>query len=294
MPIGLALGGGTARGAAHVGMLKGFERVGVSVEAYAGTSFGAIIAAMAALGAPPLEIERVVRRQNVMELWAQSVDFGLHRAALIHGERFARWLDRTVFYGARIEEAETPLAIATTELHSGTLRVLREGSVAEAVRASCALPGIFGTVPIEGEHLVDGGFVEPVPFSTLAALSPVRMIGVHTGLEMAGSTALERLRAIDRSRPARTLHREAERLRGRNPWSRLAKGMSLSLRSYRHDARIPEGAELIVTAPPIAWWDFHRSPEAIAAGERAFDRWWDGRNAKQTKEEAWVVQGGGA
>jgi len=264
-----------------VGVLKGMEAAGMRIDAYAGTSFGAIMAAMAALGAPPLEIERVVRRQNIMELWLQSVDFGLHKAALIHGERFASWLDRTIFYGARIEDAEVPLAIATTELFTGELRVLRRGSVAEAVRASCALPGIFGSVALEGEHLVDGGFVEPVPFRTLAELGPKRMVGVHTGLDLADSSALRRLRAMDRSLPAVALHREARRLRGRNPWSRLVKGMSLSLRSYRNDASAPGNAEMIFTSPPIAWWDFHRSPAAIEAGQQAFERWLETQHARE-------------
>lgn len=271
--IGLALGGGTARGAAHVGALKALEDAGEAPVAFSGTSFGAIIAAMAALGAPALEIERIVRGQNVMELWAQGLDFGLHRAALVHGERLACWLDRKVFYGARIEDAERPLAIAATDLRSGAPVVLREGPVAEAVRASSALPGVFGSVRIGGRDLVDGGFVEPVPFAALAELGPTRMLGIHAGLDLAGSTALARLRWLDRSEVGTWLHRSAGRLRGGNPWSRLMIGLSLSLRSYRHDARPPRGAQMVSVAPPIAWWDFHRTPLAIDAGERAVRLW---------------------
>jgi len=264
--MGLALGGGTARGAAHVGALKALEAAGEAPVAFSGTSFGAIIAAMAALGAPALEIERVVRGQNVMELWAQGLDFGLHRAALVHGERLSHWLDRKVFYGARIED---DLAV-----------VLREGSVAEAVRASCALPGVFGSVRIGGRDLVDGGFVEPVPFAALAELGPARMLGIHAGLDLAGSKALARLRWLDRSRAGGWLHRVAGRMRGGNAWSRLAIGLSLSLRSYRHDAEAPSGAQMVTVVPPIAWWDFHRTPIAIEAGERAVRLWLEQRAAR--------------
>ncbi len=271
--IGLALGGGTARGAAHVGALKALEDAGEAPVAFSGTSFGAIIAAMAALGAPALEIERVVRGQNVMELWAQSLDFGLHRAALVHGERLASWLDRKVFYGARIEDAERPLAIAATDLRTGAPVILRQGPVAQAVRASSALPGVFASVRIDGIDLVDGGFVEPVPFGALAQLGPTRMLGIHAGLDLAGSTALTRLRRLDRSGLGGWLHRSAGRLQGANPWSRLVMGLSLSLRSYRHDARAPSGAQMVSVAPPIAWWDFHRTPVAIDAGERAVRLW---------------------
>lgn len=260
-------------------MLKVLEEVGEPPVAFAGTSYGAVIAAMAALGSPGLEIERVVREQNMMELWAQGLDFGLHRAALVHGERLEAWLDRKVFFGARIEDAERPLAIAATDLRSGALVVLRRGSVARAVRASCALPGIFGSVDVDGTDLVDGGFVEPVPFGALARLGPKRMLGVHTGLELAGSTALGRLRALDRSAVGRWLHRAAARRRGTNPWSRLLIGLSLSLRSYRHDARGPAGADLITVGPPVAWWDFHRSPIAIGAGELAARAWLNARDA---------------
>jgi NTE family protein len=270
---------------AHIGALKALEEAGRPPVALSGTSFGAIIAAMAALGAPGLEIERIVRRQNVMELWAQALDFGLHRAALIHGQRLERWLDRKIFFGARIEDAERPLAIAATDLRSGAPVVLREGPVARAVRASCALPGIFGSVEIGGAELVDGGFVEPVPFAALAELGPTRMVGVHTGLELAGSTALGRLRALDRSAVGRWLHRVAAGMRGATPWGRLVIGLSLSLRSYRHDARAPAGAELITVAPPIAWWDFHRSPVAIEAGERAVRAWLADRPSRVQRPE---------
>ncbi|NBC95750.1 MAG: hypothetical protein GVY27_05275 [Deinococcus-Thermus bacterium] len=272
---GLALGGGTARGTAHIGVLKVLEEVGRPPVAFSGTSFGAIVAAMAALGAPALEIERIVRRQNIMELWAQALDFGLHRAAVVHGQRLERWLDRKIFYGARIEDAERPLAISATDLRSGAPVVLREGSVAQAVRASCALPGVFASVRIGGAELVDGGFVEPVPFGALAELGPTRMVGVHAGLDLAGSAALSRLRSLDRSAVGRWLHRIAARMRGDTAWGRLVIGLSLSLRSYRHDARAPAGAELVTVAPPIAWWDFHRSPVAIEAGERAMRAWLD-------------------
>lgn len=270
---GLALGGGTARGTAHVGVLKGLEAAGMAPAALAGTSFGAIIAAMAALGAPALEIERIVRRQNVMELWLQGVDFGLHRAALVHGERLTRWLDRTVFFGARIEQAERPLAIAATDLLTGRPVVLRSGPVAEAVRASCALPGLFAPVQDSGRLLVDGGFSEPVPYSALASIWGGPAVGVHAGLDLAGSAALRRLRAVDAGSFGRRLHELAGARRGSNWWSRLLVGMSLSLRSYRHDHAAPEGAVLITVSPPISWWDFHRSPEAIAAGERAVREW---------------------
>src|SRR5690606_32629211 len=132
--VGVALGGGAARGMAHVGALKALDAAGVRVDGVAGTSYGAVIAALYALGGPAVELERIIRTQDVAELWRQSVDFGLHEGALIRGTRLADWLDRKFFFGATFADARVPLAIACTDLVSGRLVVLREGSVAQAVR----------------------------------------------------------------------------------------------------------------------------------------------------------------
>lgn len=259
----------------HVGALKVLEERGYAPTAFSGTSYGAIIASFAALGMPALEIERIIRSQSVMEIWALALDFGLHKAAVVHGERLERYLDRTLFYGARIEDAERPLAIAATDLRTGQPVVLREGSVARAVRASCALPGVFASVPYGDAHLVDGGFVEPVPFSALETLGVAHRLGIHTGLDLRGSSALSRLRALDASAYGRWLHRNAARMTGDGAWGRLVIGLSLSLRSYRNDASPPSDADLVTVAPPIAWWDFHRSPLAIETGEHAMAAWLD-------------------
>lgn len=270
--FGLALGGGTARGMAHVGVLKALDAAGRPPDAVAGTSFGAIIAGLYALGHPPFEIERIVRQQNIMELWAQGLDFGLHRAALMHGRRLSAWLDRKVFLGARLEDARMPLVIAATDLDDGSLVLLRQGSMAEAVRASCALPGFFAPVPRQERVLIDGGFVEPVPFRALATLAPRQAWGVHAGIEVEASVTLRWVRRMERTAAGRRAEAAVDRLRGRDPLRRLLRGLVLSLRSYRHGVVPPAGATLLRVDPHIAWWDFHRSPQAIAAGERAARR----------------------
>ncbi len=276
--FGVALGGGTARALAHVGVLAELEAAGLRPDAYAGTSFGALIAAQAALGVPPLEMERIVRQLNVPEIWMQGLDFGLHEAALIRGERWARWLDRKFFFGARFEEVERPLAISATDLGTGAPVVIREGSIVDAIRASCALPGLFA-VPYVGGWRVDGGFVEPVPYTALREVRPGPALGVHAGLDLGSSGALTRLRRLDAGPVGRWLHRRAARRRGSNPWSRLVIGLSLALASYRHEPAPPPSAELLTVDLPIHWWDFHRSPEAIAAGRTAARRWLEGRTA---------------
>ena len=270
--LGVALGGGTARGLAHIGALQVLEERGWAPDALAGTSYGAIMAALYALGMPGLELERLVRQQNTGEIWAQGIDFGLHRGALIHGRRLGRWLDRKFFQGATFHDCSIPLAIATTDLATGDLHVIRDGSIAAAVQASCALPFVFAPVELEDRLVVDGGFVEPVPFRTVAELGPARVLGVHAGIDAKASKAIAWFRALHRTPAGRAWQRHAEGLGVGSTWSRLARSASLSLRAYEDGIRVPEGATLVEVFPPIAWWDFHRSPQAIRAGRIAMER----------------------
>ena len=270
--LGVALGGGTARGLAHIGALQVLEERGLAPAALAGTSYGAIMAALYALGMPALELERLVRQQNTGEIWAQGIDFGLHRGALIHGRRLGRWLDRKFFQGATFADCTIPLAIATTDLATGDLHAITEGSLARAVQASCALPFVFAPVEWDGRVIVDGGFVEPVPFRTVAAFAPDRVVGVHAGIDAARSRAIAWFRALHRTSAGRAWQGYASKLGVRGPWSQLVRGMSLSLRAYEDGIRVPAGATLVEVFPPIAWWDFHRSPIAIRAGRAAMER----------------------
>lgn len=270
--LGLALGGGTARGLAHIGALQVLEERGLAPSCVAGTSYGAIIGAFYALGLPALEIERIVRQQNSGEIWAQGIDFGLHRGAVIHGRRLARWLDRKFFHGASFDDCEIPFAIATTDLETGERVVLDQGPIAVAVQASCALPGVFAPVELAGRVLVDGGFVEPVPFGTVQRFSPARIVGLHAGIDVDASRAIRWFRRLHRTPAGRKFDSWAHTVGVRSVWSRLLRGWALSLRAYEHGIHVPEGALLVEVFPPIAWWDFHRSPVAIEAGRNAMAR----------------------
>lgn len=267
--LGLALGGGTARGLAHIGALKALDAHGTPPDVVAGTSYGAIIAALYALGSNGLAIEHTIRQQNTAEIWIQGLDFGLHKAALMHGRRLCRWLDRKFFFGATFDDLEHPLAIGCTDLATGDLVVVREGSLAEAVMASCALPIYFAPVELAGRVLIDGGFVEPVPFRALEVFDPVDAIGVHAGIDADRSKTVQGTLWLHRSGFGRFFQRMAERRSLRLSYGRLLKGMAITARSYEHRVEEPPGRQLLRVAPPIAWWDFHKSPIAIEAGERA-------------------------
>lgn len=269
--VGVALGGGAARGVAHVGALKALEAAGVQVAGVAGTSYGAVIAALYALGSPPLEIERAVRDQDVAELWRQALDFGLHEGGLVRGRRLSAWLDRKFFQGAGFDDARLPLAVACTDLATGRLRVIRSGRIADAVRASCALPGVFAPVPLEGQVLIDGGLVETVPFAALATLGPALMLGVHAGVDVSRSRLVAAMRRFAASRGGREYYRRTAALGVAGTVRRLARGLAIAARSYTRRVRAPRGAYLVSVDPGVSWWDFHRSPESIAAGEAAMN-----------------------
>jgi predicted acylesterase/phospholipase RssA len=274
--LGVALGGGTARGLAHIGALKVLEARGQAPDVIAGTSYGAIIAALYALGMPAVELERLVRHQNILELWSTSLDFGLHRASLIHGRRLERWLDRKVFFGATFADCILPLAVACTDVADGSLVVLREGSLARAVVASSALPALFAPVRVRDRVLIDGGFVEAVPYRALSTLDPLRMIGVHAGVDAESSVIVRSLRRLAASRLGKAWARASAGVAPTTSLRSLARGITCALASYLCDQDAPADALLVRADPPLSWWDFHRSPEAIAAGERAMETALDG------------------
>ncbi len=279
--LGLALGGGTARAMAHIGALKVLEEHRIFPKALAGTSSGAFMAALYALGTPALEMERSMRNLNMLELWSHAFDFGLHQAALVHGQRLQHWLDRKFFYGATFSDVQIPLAIACTDIESGELVVLQEGSLAQAVMASCALPGIFAPVSINGRYLMDGGFVSTVPYQALQTLKVDTLLGLHAGINAEASGFIWGLRRWYGPRTKRWQDIYLA-LPAPRPYRRLSKSLVHMLASYQKRLSPPEGAALINMNPPNAWWDFHRSPEAIAAGEMTMKHYLQNQSAVQS------------
>jgi predicted acylesterase/phospholipase RssA len=272
--FGLALGGGSARAMAHIGALKVLEQRGLKPAAIAGTSSGAFMAAVYALGTPAIEMEKAMRELNMLELWSHAFDFGLHKAALIHGKRFMHWLDRKYFYGATFDDVTIPLAIACMDEERAELVILRHGSIARAVMASSALPLMFAPVEANGRYLIDGGFISTVPFQALQVLGSHHLLGLHAGINAEASMFIKGLRKWygSSSKAWRDLWLA---LPAPSPYKRLSRGLIHVLASYQQKLQPPQGATLISMNPPIAWWDFHRSPEAIAAGEVAMKNYLD-------------------
>ncbi len=156
--VGLALGGGAARGLAHIGVLKVLEEEGIRVDCIAGTSAGSLIGAAFAAGLSWKEILERARGIN----WFDIVSPSLPRMGLLRMERLQRLLEAT--WGNRtFESLSIPLSVVAVDIVSGDQVVLSKGSIARAVRASCSIPGVFEPVAEDGRTLVDGGLLNNVP-----------------------------------------------------------------------------------------------------------------------------------
>ena len=158
--IGLALGGGAARGFAHVGVIQVLEESGLRPNLVVGTSAGSLVAALYASGKSPQELRHVAETMEEAEItdWMMPI---LNRGAL-RGEALARYVNTQVG-GKNIEQMKIPLGIVATDLKSGNAVTFRLGNTGSAVRASSAVPAVFQPVRIGEREYVDGGLVAPVP-----------------------------------------------------------------------------------------------------------------------------------
>lgn len=179
--IGLALGGGVARGWAHIGVLRALLDAGIEPDMVAGTSIGALVGACYLAG-----------KLDAIEDWARSVnrlkavsylDFTMSRAGLISGDRLNKEM-RAHFGDMTIEHLPKPLVCIASDLSTGREVWLTRGPLVEAVRASYSLPGVFPPMPLEGRWLVDGALVNPLPVSVCVAMGARIVIGVNVNADI--------------------------------------------------------------------------------------------------------------
>jgi NTE family protein len=172
--IGLALGGGFARGMAHIGVLKVLEEEGIPVRLIAGTSVGALIGAAYCSGVSLQELEDISRsvRFTTFARWTVS------RYGFASNDRMVAFLARTLKVKT-FEELRIPLGVTATDFNSGEAVVFHSGSIVDPVRASCAYPGMFLPVNIRGRWLVDGMLSHPVPSRPVREMGAERVLAVH-------------------------------------------------------------------------------------------------------------------
>lgn len=165
--VGLALGGGGAKGLSHIAFLKALDELGVRPAVIAGTSIGAVIGGLYAAGVSGAGLEQVLKTIGFTELSKIVLDFSiLSNSAIFTGKRVEEFLARRI-PARTFEEIEIPLKIVATDFWNRREVVFESGSLITAIRASMALPAIFEPVLLNDKVLIDGGAVNPLPYDLI-------------------------------------------------------------------------------------------------------------------------------
>jgi NTE family protein len=237
--LGLALGGGFARGIAHIGVLRVFQEHGIPIDYLAGTSVGALIGAGYAAGASLDDMERQANSTRFRDF----AEWTLSWQGLASDRRLEAFL-RRLTPACYFEELLIPLAIAATDLISGEAVYFTGGEISPALCASCAYPGLFRPVEKDGKVLVDGFLTAPVPVEGLRRMGAELVVGVHLG-------------AIS---PFERPHNVVEV---------IARSFSIIERYAEYTWRYSTEIVIEPEVQTFQWDDFERTPELIAAGRAA-------------------------
>src|SRR6516225_11181022 len=238
--IGLALGGGFARGYAHLGVLEVLEKENIPIACIAGTSIGSILGTASA---SKLRLARIIEKCREIRFR----DFGrwrVSRFGLASNDRLGALVHR-FFDSRQFEDLSIPTAIVATDLDTGDPVLFRQGGLAEPIRASCAFPGLFEPIQIGTRYLADGGLVAPVPARAARELGADRVVGVSVGLH------------------------DGQRGTPTNIFQVVSRAVSAA---QKHQLEAWERHADIVLRPRIqslAWDDFERIEEAMEAGAAA-------------------------
>ncbi|WP_349371296.1 patatin-like phospholipase family protein [Salinarimonas sp.] len=297
LKIGLALGGGAARGWSHIGVLRVLAEAGIEPDVIAGSSIGAVVGGCYAAGKLD-DVERFARdltKRRVLGL----LDFHIGASGLIAGHRLKKLLE--VDLGSlRIEDLPKTFAAIATELGTGHEVWLTKGPLVQAVNASYALPGIIDPVRIRGRLLMDGALINPVPVTTARALGAdiVVCVNLNGDLRLRGTTiqslephpgdeeedelveaVIEEPRRWGLFGPVRGA---ADRVRGRPPKPRIGPGVaSVMIDAFNitqdriSRSRLAGDPPDLMIAPKlgaIGLFEFHRAAETIDLGAQAARR----------------------
>lgn len=284
--VGLALGSGSARGLAHIGVLKAVKEAGIEVGVVAGTSIGALIGAVYASGKLSSLAEELLAfdRRSIAAL----LDPVFPRSGLIDGQKVASFV-RAHISETNIEKLPIAFRAVATDISKGTEEIISSGDLIEAVRASIAVPGILTPVQSNGRILVDGGLVNPVPVSVARAMGAERVIAVDLNHDIVEGRQSRRHPPSEERRYARAIGHVLESLQSlQSPalsqfdgWLRKERlpGMfdvllaSLSIMQKGiTEAKLRQDKPDILIRPPLGevrFMEFDRAEEIIEVGYRS-------------------------
>lgn len=296
--IGLALGGGAARGFAHIGVMRKLLEHGIVPDVIVGTSIGAVVGGCYA-----------AKEMDNLETWARTLtvrgilgylDISLAGSGLIGGGHLANRLE-TGLKDTRIDDLPIRFAAIATEFNTGHEIWLTRGRLSEALRASYALPGIFPPVLIGGRWLVDGALVNPVPVSAARALGARLVIAVNLNADLFGRGTIIASHGSDESdavnvpaksngirgmfKGERTLRRQFMGRRGRPGLPTVMVEAFNVMQDRITRARLAGDPPDVLISPrlgTVGWFEFHRAAEAIQIGMDATEKSIDAVNEAVT------------
>ena len=269
--LGIALGSGSARGWAHIGVLRALTEQGIAPDFVAGCSMGAMVGAAFAAG-----------RIEQLETWALSLDWkrvvgladvGL-RGGLFKGNRLLN-LYQGQFVQCPFSELSVPFAAVATDLVTGQEVWLRDGDVSDAVRASCTVPGLFRPVLRGGRYLVDGSVVNPIPVSLCRAMGAQVVIAVDLG-----SHRIRRF-SLDSQQASKSQRRRFFDILGSSPPAEVRPLPSITdtllgaidiMQERIAEARLVRESPEVLLTPSLGQFgpfEYHRAALSIAAGREA-------------------------
>ncbi|MFN3987782.1 MAG: patatin-like phospholipase RssA [Rhodocyclaceae bacterium] len=279
--VGLALGSGAARGWSHLGVIDALAELGIRPSVVCGCSIGALVGAAFVSG-----------KAKALEEWVSALDWqGVlamldvsFKGGLIRGDRVVQYCAQH-FFAERFSDLATPFACVATELSSGREVWLRDGRIADAVRASIALPGLFSPVERNGRVLVDGGLVNPVPVSLCRALGADVVIAVELGSGVVGRAARRDARKGGEAGWTQRLlgaiglpngQAEGDAIAARTPSLPDVVTSSINIMQMRiaRSRLAGEPADVLISprVAQIGMMEFDRAAEAIAEGRAAVQR----------------------
>ncbi|HTJ64859.1 MAG TPA: patatin-like phospholipase family protein [Alphaproteobacteria bacterium] len=285
--LGLALGGGLARGFAHIGVLRALEKYGIRPDLIAGTSIGAVVGAAYLAG-----------KLDVMEDWARSLnrfrilsylDFRMNAGGMINGARLMATLEKHLGK-LNFEDLDRPFIAIATDLGTGHEVWLKHGPLVPALRASFSLPGVFPPILMGRRWLVDGALVNPVPVAACQAMEAQMTIAVNLNADAIGSARRNgaRIQTVAGFDLLEQDHEAAERARKTPFWRRIFQRepdhpslfgvmfSSLNILQHRIARSRLAGDPPDITIDPhighIGLAEFDRAEEVIDEGARAVER----------------------
>jgi NTE family protein len=292
-PVGLALGGGGARGWAHIGVLHELAERGVTIDAWAGTSIGSLVGGFAAAG-HLATLEQVLADLDLKRVFLLFAEKKWPRTGLVDGRHIVGLIRKHVGEPT-IESLPVPYCAVATDIETGEEVVLDRGDLVTAIRASIAIPGMFTPVAWQGRHLVDGGLVNPLPIRPLRERGARTVIAVNLHADRVAPLArapitlpeMQEADRLDTSGPGafRWLEKQKDRiehaahrtlrdwLAGAGPSVFTIMGNTVDIMSA-HLIRVQmrEAPPDLLIEPEVSGighMEFHRVEEGIAAGRAA-------------------------